>query len=68
MEQCLFPVIVQDQRSPNYSNGETGEVMGAYFNGRKCETRGCKDKGDVPFARAIEVFDILERVLQQQSR
>ena len=30
-----FPVIVQDQQSPNYRNGETGEAKGAYVNGRK---------------------------------
>ena len=54
MRQCHFPVIVQDQQSPNCSNGETGEVTVAYVNGRKHETMGSNGKelkaksGDVP--------------------
>ena len=64
MGRCLFSIIVQDQQSPNYKNGENGEVTGAYVNRRKSETRGekanksltmyhkCREMtGDVPFAR-----------------
>ena len=44
MGRCLFPVIVQDQLSPNCRNGETGELTGVHVNGRKSETRGWKGK------------------------
>ena len=49
MGWCFFSIIGQHQRSPNCSNGETGEVTGAYVTGRKCETGDVKAKNLMHF-------------------